>query len=285
MLLGASNLWFSVTASALHLPQDRTVASLVADNLDVLETQTSPEVVQILVDRMDQLRALRNASIEQIWAAIEEKRAADASPAPDATASGGLLDAEWDLLSRPTTDRQDDDFRAEPVDVPPGYESLLDQVVCLPRLREVRALLGFTRILAPERHSLQPTGTLPLSLGSTQWVPAVDQRGEGLFLELREDSVSAWEKDVAGHPHIEALARAYQRWSTNRSRDPDVGFPIPRYLLIHTLSHLLIREIALNVATRRRASENASTSASQGGATPVCCSPPQPTTAKAPSGD
>ena len=245
MVLGASNLWFSVTASALHLPQDRTVASLVADNWDVLETQTSPEVVQILVDRIDQLRALRNASIEQIWAAIEEKRAADASPAPDATASGGLLDAEWDLLSRPTTDRQDDDFRAEPVDVPPGYESLLDQVVCLPRLREVRALLGFTRILAPERRSLQPIGTLPLSLGSTQWVPAVDQRGEGLFLELREDAVSAWEKEVADHPHIEALASAYRRWSTNRGRDLDVGIPIPRYLLIHTLSHLLIREIAL----------------------------------------
>ena len=52
------------------------------------------------------------------------------------------------LLSRPTTSRQDDDFRAVPTASPRGYDRLLDQVVLVSRLREVQALLGFTRLSA-----------------------------------------------------------------------------------------------------------------------------------------
>lgn len=245
MVLGSSNLWFSVTASALHLPQDVTIASQVADNWDVLETQASPDVVQILIDSMDRLRGLRGEPIELVWAEIETRRASSATTEEQDGSEAGLLDAEWELLSRPTTDRQDDDFRADVVPVPTGYGRLIDQVVRLPRLREVRALLGFTRILAPERHDLQPMGRLPLATGAAQWVPAVEQRGEGIFLQFPEREIAQWEATIADHNRIEALRRAYQRWCVNRSRQYDAAFPIPRYLLIHTLSHLLIREIAL----------------------------------------
>ena len=244
MVLGSSNLWFSVTASALHLPHDLTVAGLVDDHWELLESQTVPQVVQAMIDSMDQLRGLRSFDIDEIWAGIEARRVVGEASAAEGS-DIGLLDAEWDLLSRPTTDRQDDDFRAVVEPVPAGYEQLLDQVVRLPRLREVRALVGFTRILAPERNELQPIGRLPLAAGSPQWVPAVEHRGEGVFLQFGEDQVAAWEATVVDHPRIAAIRQAYQRWCTNRSHQLDAGFPIPRYLLIHTLSHLLIREIAL----------------------------------------
>ncbi|MGH7911164.1 MAG: DrmB family protein [Candidatus Dormibacteraceae bacterium] len=245
MVLGASNLWFSVTAGALHLPLGRTVADVVAANWDLLGTQAGPEVVQLLVDHIDALRSLRDIPIEQVWAAIEERRhSGDGDTAPVGGAAS-LLDAEWDLLARPTTERQDEDFRAEVVDVPAGYDNLLDQVVQVPRLREVKALMGFTRILAPERRELQPINLLPLTVGSPEWVPAVEQRGEGVFLQLREDRVAAWETAVGTNPRIDALQGAYRRWATNRSRLLDAGFPTARYVLLHTLSHLLIREIAL----------------------------------------
>ncbi len=244
MVLGASNLWFSVTASALHLPREQTVANLVAGAWDVLATQSSPEVVQVLVDQMDTLRSLRAVPIEQIWAAIEILRATEAD-SEDGAQPAGLLDAEWDLLSRPTTDRQDEDFRAVVVDVPLGYDRLLDQVVQLPRLREVRALMGFTRILAPGRQELQPAGILPLSSASPQWIQAVDQKGEGVFLQFDEGRLAEWEREADGHERIERLRQAYWRWCTNRAQPIDEQFPIARYLLLHTLSHLLIREISL----------------------------------------
>jgi hypothetical protein len=80
-----------------------------------------------------------------VWACIEKLRSTGGPSA--AAPSGSLRDAEWALLSRPTTERQDTDFRARATEENPvGYDRLIDQVVQVSRLREVRALLGFTRL-------------------------------------------------------------------------------------------------------------------------------------------
>lgn len=243
IVLGASNLWFGVTASALHLPQGQSLDDLVTANWQILGAQPGPDVAQAIIDGMDSLRGLRGTPISQVWACIEKIRAAGGPTAePDRR---DLLDAEWQLLSRPTTDRQDADFRAIPTVGPEGYDRLLDQVVLVSRLREVRSLLGFTRLAAPERGDLQPVRLVSLTRGSPDWVPAVEQRGEGIFLELREKAVARWATQVAGHPRLEALEGAYRRWSYNRGHAASPGFPIARLTLIHTFSHMLIRQVAL----------------------------------------
>jgi hypothetical protein len=243
IVLGASNLWFSVTASALHLPQSQTVHDLVAARWDVLGSQSTPEVVQLLVDSMEPLRALRETPVSRIWAAIEELRAAGGPHAEQV--EGDLLLAEWRLLARPTTDRQDEDFRAQPINPPRDHDRLLDQVVLVTRLREVQALTGFARLNAPERREVDPRGRLPLGRGAPTWVPAFEQRGEGVFLQLPEQRVRDWVIQVDDHLRIVALRDAYARWRYNRDQPPDPSFPLARYLLLHTLSHALIRQVAL----------------------------------------
>lgn len=243
IVLGASNMWFSVTASALHLPHEQTTAGLVAASWEILGSQPSPEVAHAIIDGMDSLRPLRDVPIDQVWAAIEQVKAAG-GPAADER-EGDLLRAEWQLLARPTTDRQDADFRAEVTPSPTGYDELLDQVVLVPRLREVRALTGFTRLVAPDRNELNPAQRLPLSRTSPTWVPAFEQRGEGVFLQLPEQRVADWVERVTDHSRMQALRRAYEQWSNDRDRRPDPSFPMARYVLLHTLSHLLIRQVAL----------------------------------------
>ncbi len=243
MVLGASNLWFSITASALHLPQGQAVRDQVAAHWELLGQLPTVAVTQTVIDGMDILRGLRTTPVAEVWAVIEQLRA-EGGPQRDAPA-GDLLEAEWRLLSRPTTERQDDDFRAIPTPSPEGYDNLLDQVVLVPRLREVQALLGFTRLSAPERRDLEPDNRVALNRGPTEWVPAVERRGEGVFLQLREDRVGEWSARVAEHERLAALRDAYGRWAVNRERAPDPAFPIARFLLLHTLSHLLIRQVAL----------------------------------------
>jgi Domain of unknown function (DUF1998) len=243
IVLGASNLWFAVSASALHLPQGQTVPDLVAAHWDLLGAQPTPEVAQMIIDGMPALRDLRSHPIHEVWGCIEKLRGMGGpQPAPQ---SENLRDAEWDLLSRPTTERQDADFRAVPTDPPRGYDNLIDQVVLVSRLREVRALLGFTRLSAPDRDELRPAKRISLSRGPAEWVPAVEQRGEGIFLEFRENRVAQWAKSVTGHEHITVLERAYRQWAQDRDQTPSAGFPIARFLLIHTLSHTLMRQVAL----------------------------------------
>jgi hypothetical protein len=243
IVLGASNLWFGVTASALHLPQGQTIEDMVAAHWDILGAQPSPEVAQAIIDGMDALRALRGQPIHEVWACIEKLRGAG-GPAAEPQAAD-LRAAEWQLLSRPTTERQDSDFRATPTSIPHGYGRLLDQVVLVTRLREVRALVGFTRLAAPERDDLEPVRRVSLTRGATEWVPAVEQRGEGIFLQLREEAVARWASEVSGHDRLEALRAAYQRWASDRAQTARPGFPIARFTLIHTLSHMLIRQVAL----------------------------------------
>ena len=243
MVLGASNLWFSVTASALHLPQGQTVKDLVAAHWALLGDLPNAGVAQIVIDSSDAVRALREVDLGEVWAVINEVKA-NGGPREEVS-SGDLLQAEWELLAKPTTERQDADFKAEATETPTGYEGLLDQVVQVSRLREVQALLGFTRLSAPERRELSPANRLPLGRGAPSWVPAVERRGEGVFLQLREDRVAAWCDQVAEHPRLLALHEAHQQWGRNREITPDPHFPVARYVLLHTLSHLLLRQVAL----------------------------------------
>lgn len=109
------------------------------------------------------MRGLRGYPFHEVWGCIEKLRGQGGPAIPDSP--DNLRDAEWQLLSRPTTERQDADFRAVPTESPRGYDSLIDQVVLVPRLREVKALLGFTRLNAPERDEFRPVRRIPLGRG------------------------------------------------------------------------------------------------------------------------
>lgn len=237
MVLGASNLWFGVTASALHLPQDDPVAGAVAEHWEILSVQPTPEVLASVVAGMPALHALRDLAVSDLVAAVEAERTRRAAE-PEEKEPPDLLDAEWQLLCHPTTTQHDEDFQAVPTATPDEHKGLLRQVVRVERLREVQASLGFTRI-----DSLGPR--VPLSLNRVGWVPSVERRGEGIFLEFQEPAVAAWAAHVEDHPHIAGLRAAYSRWRANRDLAPDPMFQVPRYLLVHTLSHLLLRQVCL----------------------------------------
>jgi hypothetical protein len=78
-----------------------------------------------------------------------------------------------------------------------------------------------------------------------EWVPCAEVNGEGVFIRLPEAEVSTWEDQVEGHPQIERLREAHRTWRLHWGLDPDQGWPGARYVLIHTLAHVLIREFAL----------------------------------------
>jgi len=243
MVLGASNMWFNVSLSALHLPDDDPVAVAIAEHWDILSALPIAGLEQV-VSGMASLHALRELSTAELLAAVEAERERRLT-ADDADPSPGLLSAEWELFSQPTTARRDDDFLAVPTPPPDEFADLLHNVVQVERLREVQASLGFTRIDAPNRGDPEPRHCAPLSLSRVGWVPAVERRGEGVFLQFHEELIGEWCHRVVDHPDIAALRAAYARWRANRDLDPDPSFPVARYLLIHTLSHLLLRRVAL----------------------------------------
>ena len=119
-----------------------------------------------------------------------------------------------------------------------------------PRARRVHPA-GRARPRGPRRSSR--SGPAGRSRTPT-WVPASEVRGEGIFLRLAEDLLPAWEQRgrrlaTALQAHRDAYARFRQqpllRPHHRPPSTPMAYWPGARYIALHTLSHLLIRTIAL----------------------------------------
>ena len=77
------------------------------------------------------------------------------------------------------------------------------------------------------------------------WLPAVELFGEGLFLHFDEAVIRAWLARSDVREREEQLQRGYMRWVARYpGRLPD--FPGLPYVLLHSLSHALMQEIALD---------------------------------------
>ncbi len=251
LLLGSLNAWFSVVMRVLAVPQASAVLDqAVSDHWPRLSEIGSLEMLSYALRNVEALAMLSGLGAADVWRAMEERRAASAPGAAGAAAqhgSGDLLAPEWGHLSAPEPNADYPDFRVRPVAVPTEFAPLIERVVLVERLREVMALIGFTRVDPPEppEPGEEPVALGPLCGGPPAWVPCAEVRGEGIFIQLREDLVAAWEARVAGDDRTVALQAAHHRWRAQRGHDPRIGWPGPRYLALHTLSHLLMREVAL----------------------------------------
>jgi hypothetical protein len=132
----------------------------------------------------------------------------------------------------------------------------VSKVVLVHRLREVRAQVGFTRLEAPtpDLQGEFDLGVTSASVGlHTDWVPATEVRGEGIFLQLAEDAVAAWEKRPAVVEREQALKAGFSAWRRQRAAAlgvsveelPHLPFPRARFYMLHSLSHLLMNALSL----------------------------------------
>lgn len=119
-------------------------------------------------------------------------------------------------------------------------------------LREVRALVGFTRLRPIETDmdlsdEASDDASELVSLTNrpgkhASWKPAVEVRGEGIFIALDSQKINAWAKQEQIIERINKLNRNYEDSCKSRKK---AYKPISaKYVLLHTLSHLLIRQLS-----------------------------------------
>ncbi len=243
LLLGASNSWFGVSLSALAIPDGvNPVEQLVDEAWATLKDVDEPGTLKFL-RRQAQLGALSEVADAEIWAAIQRRRAAG----PASPQGTDLKIPEWQVLSNPGQTPSGADFRLKEGSTPPRYAGVIERVVLAERLREVSALIGFTRVQSP--YDLggpegPPEGArAPLSRAPPLFVPASEVRGEGIFIQFSEAAVAAW---VATQDERERdLLEAHRRWFGQRGVEPPPAFEGMRLVLIHSLAHALMRQLSL----------------------------------------
>lgn len=254
LIRSASNAYFPQQLSVISIPDTRrpvddAVRSLWEDFLVDVET---PEDL-IKARRKPTVAAkLQGLSDEDAWAAINHVRAGD-----DDTTKRTVKEVEFEALSEAQEELGSD--------VPDGYffaRSLpsahweapwmqaIERVVLVHRLREVIAQVGFTRF---EAAGPDIQGELmDLSVGVERaplasdltWLPAVENRGEGIFLLFKAKAIGDWLKKQGVKDRGTQLAGGYQRWKDEKGALREfTGLP---YYFLHSLSHLLLTVISLD---------------------------------------
>jgi Domain of unknown function (DUF1998) len=245
MLQGASNSWFGITLTALAIPQaSGKLKQLVEENWTTLEKVQSEQNIELLLS-ISQLRDLSEYTPSDIWQAVQSKK----TVTPDEEGNpSDLKTPEWEVFTNPDTAEKGRDFQLRVVSPPKRYTKFFEKVVLVERLREVRALVGFSRIESSSDYD-NPTAfpenqRVRLSRTDPTWVPASEIRGEGLFFQFKEDLIQKWVKKNKKLDGV--FFEAHKQWRSARKMEPPHEFyPGLRFVLIHSFAHALIRQLSV----------------------------------------
>jgi hypothetical protein len=122
-----------------------------------------------------------------------------------------------------------------------GIIQLISHVVKVERLRKIQVFQGFTRGRAG-KNGEEVKSIYPDINGAQSWYPAIELFGEGIFICLDDAIIQQWER----HPGImERVETIRKRWVDSDKFEQYSNYIqlSPRFLLLHTLSHLLIRQL------------------------------------------
>ena len=249
----ATNAWFPQIVSVLSLPDrgselDRVVAELW-DDLQIVDDAAGLDFIK-KKPRVTEMLAPFGSDVVLQAIAVRKRT-------PGVLAERPLKQVELDAILDAPEGFGDD------IPVDPHFharrlpervwkrtgglpDGIVAAVIQVHRLREVAALAGFTRFepvmrdIDGEYASDVERAALAME---ADWFPAVENRGEGVFVQIGTPAVLKWSRRAAVGERIALLAAGQERWNQGRKK-PGV-FPGGPYVLLHTLAHLLIQSMAM----------------------------------------
>ena len=261
-LRNAANVYYADVRSSIYLPRGTDVAP--SQLVSLLERPPLSTLISLLSDssvlvepvhlRGQHGVLLEPFSDEQIRAALR-LIASERNDPPSGQESQATDEDPWMQLRRAeysalTSPRADDDLVVRPQD-PSEYGSIVSEyfasISLVEKLRETRAFSGFSRVFPDSDLDLEQRKAMlrrEPTAGQASWLPACLVYGEGIFLEVRGDRLTDWERrdDVANRfrPLVERYSRLQAR---RRLRERDLS---PRFVLLHTLAHLVINQLTFD---------------------------------------
>ncbi|MEE7506809.1 DUF1998 domain-containing protein [Methylobacterium mesophilicum] len=250
----ATNTYFAQTVTVISLTSEHSrVREVIQQHGAIIESlRPLPNFFTILRTLPATKEAFQEFSDDDIARALEEGDAGAAASAPNPRI------AEFDLLAsgKPVIgeDREGSFLFAETLErgrlaLTPPWSELLHGVVRVHRLREVTCLYGFTRLEPPPTTAESELDEIQLSVDGAdlardvEWLPAIEQYGEGIFLHFKPDFLKAWLARPEVADRAQVLRDGETRDARRFNREPrHLGIA---YWALHSLSHALLSELAL----------------------------------------
>jgi hypothetical protein len=252
LVRAASNAYFPHVMSVISLPDRHESLEKAVNQVweHFLQYVESLEDLQAERRKKPPVKAaLGDFTDDEVFAEVQNRRGA-VLQGPAKT----VKQVEFEVLSAAQAeigkDQPDGNFfaRALPREIwDAPWMAPVERVVMVHRLREVSAQVGFTRF---EAVSADVSGELDMLAEraalarETTWLPAVENRGEGVFIQFRAEAVREWQNRDEVEARAARLKAGFHAWQTahpfNKRNDPDLP-----YYLMHTFSHMLLTAVSL----------------------------------------
>ena len=219
---GASNVYFAVTRSAISIPPwINPLYNLIDEHLrDIDSTYSRNEFDEALERRMRNIKEF--TEIKQM---------------------------EYNAITHhndPSYESNKRHFKAEEDVLPQYLQKYFNRIIRITRLREVRVLLGFTRVDAPDPDADEQPNVVALSKGKNErWLPAAEVNGEGIFIEFNSDTLKTWLESNAVNGLSQKYSDSYREFCESKGWKITVVRNAV-YVLMHTFAHLMIKQMSLS---------------------------------------
>ncbi|MCR5628769.1 DrmB family protein, partial [Eubacterium sp.] len=240
---GASNVYFAVTKSAISIPPwINPLYNLIDDHLHDIE---------LLKEVLGDDAGIKTA-YDKFFSAysFDEYKDALYNRLNNIKEFTEIKQMEYNAITHhddPAYESNKKHFKAEEDPLPQYLNKYFERIIRVTRLREVRVLLGFTRVDAPDPDADNQPNIVALSKGSgaDRWLPAAEVNGEGIFIEFKKEQIDKWMSSEA----VKSISKKYSDSYRDFCESKGWTISVMRnavYVLMHTFAHLLIKQMSMS---------------------------------------
>lgn len=238
ILRGSTSAYFSTIRSALSIPPWNNPAdTLISDNYDNIKPCL----------QFANLRQVYDTNFSDCGIKYDDFKDAFERREKDIHSYKTIKEMEYEAFIHPNDYNNQGEikkyFNLEEVNFTSPFNNYFARIIKVHRLREVMALIGFSRLSSPDPEAKDSPQIKYLGTKG-QWYPAVEINGEGIFIELNKDKLETWIND----PSINSLSNKYENAFNKWVKEKQWNIIEPRnavYVLLHTFAHMLINELSL----------------------------------------
>lgn len=259
---GATNIYFPKVESSILIPPYSEKINILIENseayqkmLSSIETMEEVGVGEDIIQQAVEGFYIKigneiGKSVELVKAIIDRKLKTDDEDDNELESRNKYKEEEYKAINGEFGyDILDQiDFKVEEINGDKYSESYIDKVVLIHKMKEVRALVGFSRINAPDVNMMEVDEadgqyTLVRPLDDTTWYPAVEVRGEGIFIEFNNREIREWIKSCDEiEKRADDINKKYNYILNKRGHH--TRKITSKFLLLHTLAHIIIKELS-----------------------------------------
>ena len=238
----ASNMYFPMIVSALQIPRFHNPIQKTIDE--------NKSVIEFLIDDGTSYEEIATKKFFSKLESPPEKIVDELKYRFSET-----VDKEDDIKNKEYNDlirnsditlKKNKEISISDVPIHSELQSYVSKVKRVDRLTMIKVLRYFTRGNAPDPYDNESTINKQTSCKISKsvkidWLPCVETKGEGIFISLNEEKIAKWVK--RSESRCKKIIENYAEFNSTRGWSGNVS---PKYILLHTLAHALIRELAYN---------------------------------------